>query len=132
MLSSPSNSHYCIQLKIHYSVAYYSSVCVLSHTNIPFSLIHAYIFQGIFNDKIKGDSVVDITTYSWLNGPGIEFRWGRDFSCRPDRLKDPPNLNSTGSLSGGYSGRSVGLTTHILPVFGVRPQPPLCCCIGTS
>ena len=38
------------------------------------------------------DSVVGIATRSGLDGLGIEFRWGRDFSRRPDRPWGPPSL----------------------------------------
>jgi len=36
------------------------------------------------------DCVVDVTTRYGLDGPGIESRWKRDLSCRPDRLEAHP------------------------------------------
>ena len=39
-----------------------------------------------YNDFMGRDSAVGIATRYWLDGPGIESRWGRDFPhpSRPD------------------------------------------------
>jgi hypothetical protein len=62
-----------------------------------------------------GSSVAIATDY-WLDDPGIEFRWGRNFS--PVQTGPGPHLASctmgTGSLPGVKCGRGVLLTTHSL------------------
>ena len=50
------------------------------------------------------DSSVGIATRYELDGPGIEFRWGRDFPhlSRPALgSTQPPTQSVSGSLSGG-------------------------------
>ena len=42
------------------------------------------------------DSSVGIATCYGLDGPGIEFRWSRDFPHRPDRPWSPPSLLQNG------------------------------------
>jgi hypothetical protein len=78
------------------------------------------------------DSSVGIATGYGLDGPGVESRWGRNFShtSRPAlRLTQPP-VQWVPGLSRGYSGRGVVLTTHPLLVPRSRksraiPLPPL-------
>jgi hypothetical protein len=41
---------------------------------------------------IGRDSVADIATRYRLDCPGIEFRWGRNFPCQPDRPRGQPSL----------------------------------------
>ena len=43
---------------------------------------------------VDQNSVVSITTHYWPDGPGIEHRWGRDFShmSRPDLGPTQPPL----------------------------------------
>ena len=62
------------------------------------------------------DSVVGILTRYGLNCPGIESWWEEIFRSRPDRPGAHPasRTMATGSLSRGYSGRGVVLTTHPL------------------
>jgi hypothetical protein len=61
-------------------------------------------------------SSVDIATDYVLDGPGIEFRWGRDFSP----VQTGPGAHpascavGTGPFPGVKCGRSVLLTTHPL------------------
>ena len=57
--------------------------------------------------------LVGITAGYGLNGPGIESRWGARFSA-PVQTGAHPSSCTIGiwSLSGGYSGRGVTLTTH--------------------
>jgi hypothetical protein len=46
--------------------------------------------------KLGRDSVGDTATRYGLNGPGIEFLWGRIFCTRPYQLWGPPNLLHNG------------------------------------
>ena len=63
-------------------------------------------------------SVVDIATRYWLDGPGIEFRWGRDFP----HIQRGPGAHpvsctmSTVSFPGvKRSGRGVDHPPHLMP-----------------
>ena len=90
------------------------------------------------------DSSVGITTGYWLDGPGIESRWGRAF---PHLSR--PALGTTSLLYNGYrvipgvkSGRGVTLTPHsllmpwsrksraipLLPLWAVQPVQSLSAC----
>ena len=42
------------------------------------------------------DSSVGIATRYWLDGPGIDSRWGDIFRTRPDRPWGPPRLLQNG------------------------------------
>ena len=57
------------------------------------------------------DSSVGRATRNGLDGPGIEFRWGRDFP-HPSRPALGPPVQWVRGLSRGYTGRGVVLTTH--------------------
>jgi len=64
-------------------------------------------------------SVAGIATGYWLDGPGIESRWGLDFShlYRPALgHTQPPVLWVAGLSWGVKSGRGVTLTPHPLLV----------------
>jgi hypothetical protein len=66
------------------------------------------MFAAVLLKSGPGSSVGIATTYV-LDGPGIEFRWGRDF----------PHLSCTkgnGSFPGVSCGRGVTLTSHPLLV----------------
>ena len=72
------------------------------------------------------DSSVGIATRYGLEGPGIEFRWGRDFPhlSRPaPRPTQPPGQWVPG-LSWGQGGRGVVLTTHphLVPRYTERSK----------
>ena len=61
------------------------------------------------------DSSVGIATPYGLDGPGIEYRWGRDFPhpSRPTLGPTQPHIEWVlGVLPCGWSGRGVPLTTH--------------------
>ena len=61
------------------------------------------------------DTAVGIATCYELDGPRIESRWGTNFSAivQTDLVAHPTSYTTgTGSLSRGYSGRWVALTTH--------------------
>jgi hypothetical protein len=61
------------------------------------------------------ESSVGIATGYWLDGPGIEFRWGARLSA-PVQVGPGAHPASctvgTGSLPGVNSGRGVTLTPH--------------------
>ena len=59
-------------------------------------------------------SSVRITTAYWLDGPGIEYRWGEIFCICPDRPWGQTSLlyNGTGSFPRVACARAVTLTTH--------------------
>jgi hypothetical protein len=61
-------------------------------------------------------SVVGIATAYELDGPGIEFRWGRDFPHCPDRPRGPPKL-----LYNGYRDFPGG---KVRPGRDAGPSPP--------
>jgi hypothetical protein len=62
----------------------------------------------------KQDNSVGIATDYGLDGPGIEFRWGRDFShkSRPAMGPTKPPAQRVPGLSRGLSNRGVVLTTR--------------------
>jgi hypothetical protein len=63
-----------------------------------------------------------------LDGPEIEIRWGTDFPhpSRPAPGVHPASYTmGTGSLSRGYSGRSVVLTTHPIQGWDFKERVPL-------
>ena len=94
-------------------------------------------------------SVVGIATGYRLDGPGIESRWGRDFShlSRPALGPIPASCTmGTRSFPGVKSRRSVTLTPHpllvpwswksraipLLPLWAVRPVQSLSACTGVT
>jgi hypothetical protein len=60
-------------------------------------------------------SVVGIATGYWLDGPGIESRWGRDFPHLSRPTLGPPSLLYNGFLAVN-SGRNMTLSPHPLLV----------------
>jgi hypothetical protein len=46
--------------------------------------------------RVAQDSSVGIATRYWLDGLGIESRWGKILRTRPDRPWDPPSLLYSG------------------------------------
>jgi len=90
-------------------------------------------------------SSVGIATGYGLDGPEIEYRWGRDFSApvQTGPGAHPASCTTgTGSFQGGKSGRGVTLTPHLLlvpwsrksraipllPLWAVRPVQSLSAC----
>jgi hypothetical protein len=71
-------------------------------------------FQTVRLEQRGRDSSVGIATGYGLDGPGIESRWGRDFShtSRPALGPTQPPVQWVPGLSRGQSGRGVVLTTH--------------------
>ena len=61
------------------------------------------------------DGLDGIATFYGLEGPGIESRWGRDFShlSRPAPRPTQPPVQWVPGLSRGKGGRGVVLTTHL-------------------
>jgi hypothetical protein len=58
----------------------------MSRYPLDIQFLPSYVYVG-------PDGVVDIATRYWLDGLGIEFRWGRDFqhsSGRAMRPTQPP------------------------------------------
>ena len=78
--------------------------------------------------SVGRDSSVDIATRYGLDGPGIEYRWGRDFP-HPSRpvlgSNQPPVQWVPGFFPGGYSGRGVALTTPSRIGVKEREEPYL-------
>jgi hypothetical protein len=68
------------------------------------------------NILIGRDISVGIATRYGLDGPGIDSRWGRDFSrpSRPALGPTQPPVQWVPGVSRSYSGRGVVLTTHPL------------------
>ena len=58
---------------------------------------------------VSWDSIVDIGTCYGLDGPGIESRWGQDFSAP---IQTGLWAHPAPSLSQGQIGRGLTLTTH--------------------
>jgi hypothetical protein len=88
-------------------------------------LLDSRIMQFVSNkllyvhQLLDRDDVVGIATRYGLEGPGIEFRWRREFlhlSRPPPRPTQPP-VQWVPGLSQGKGGRGVVLTAHphILP-----------------
>jgi len=75
-----------------------------------------YIYKGMGRD-----SSVGIATRYGLDGPGIESRWGRDFThlSRPALVPTQPLIQYVPGLFRGQSARSVALTTdpHLAPII---------------
>ena len=116
--------------------------------NIEFIVI-PFLYSKYFSGSLvlgsgPGSSVGIATGYE-LDSPGIESRWGRDFShlSRPAlRITQPACTMGTGSFSGDKSGRGVTLTPHpflapwsrksrgipLLPLWAVRPVQSLSAC----
>jgi hypothetical protein len=70
-------------------------------------------FETIYNGRGR-DSSVSIATHYWLDVPGIESRFGRDFPhpSRPALGPTQPHIQWVPRLSRGQSGRGVALTIH--------------------
>ena len=104
------------------------------------------IIISVCHIKICGPvSSIGITTGYGLDGPGIDSRWGRDFThlSRPALGPIQPPLQWVPGLSRGVkSGRDVTLTPHtllvpwsrkrraipLLPLWAVRPVQSLSTC----
>jgi hypothetical protein len=79
------------------------------------------------------DAAVGIVTRYGLDGPGIEFRWGRVFPHSSRQTLGPthPPIQWVPSLSRGQSGRGVALTTQPHLVLRLKKEcnytstPPL-------
>ena len=80
------------------------------------------------------DSSVGIATRYWMDGPGIEFRWGPDFPhpSRPAPGNHPASCTmGTGSLLGIKLAGEVALNTHphlapgLKKDYSYTPTPPL-------
>jgi hypothetical protein len=71
-----------------------------------------YISLALY--RVGRDGSVGIAARYGLDGPGIESRWGRDFTHHPDRPWGPPSLlyKWYRVFPGGKDGRGVTLTTH--------------------
>ena len=71
-----------------------------------------------YSSTLSLTSVLDgvYSDWLWLDGPGIESRWGKIF--RPSRPAHPASCTmGTGSFPGVKYGRGVLLTTHRLLVL---------------
>jgi hypothetical protein len=93
---------------------------------------HVSRMMKILN-KVGRDSSVGIATRSWLHGPGIESRWGRDF---PHPVQTGPGVHPssytmrTGSFPGVKPpGRGVDHLPHLVPrlnkEYSYTSTPPL-------
>jgi hypothetical protein len=88
--------------------------CCFDNPPPSLSLSNIYIYIYIYMGG-AGRSVGTAADYG-LDGPGIESRWGRDFSHTPRTTLGPtqPPVQWVEGLSRGYSGRGVVLTTQPL------------------
>ena len=92
-------------------------------------------YPALFMSCICGPgSSVGIATGYELDGPGIESRWGRDFSrlSRPALGPTQPPVQGYRVLPGVKSGRGVGLTPHPLLVPWSRKNTPLMGCTACT
>jgi len=127
----------------------------VSYSDRPFKcdanmnhIVTAVIFDSLVCPHITyvgRDSSIGMATGYWLDGPGIESRWGRDFPhlSRPVLVPtQPPVQWIPGLFPGVKSGRGVTLTPHplvvpwsrkgraipLLPLWAVRPVQSLSAC----
>ena len=84
------------------------------HDKMDISLQHSLDEQFEIYEFVGRDSTDGIVTHYGLDGLWIELRWKRDL--QPLQVNPGVHLGShtmsTGSFSGGYSGRGATLTTH--------------------
>ena len=101
---------------------------------LPLSVysILCFLFWGHLLAQWRPGSSVGIATDYGLDGPGIESRWGRDFTpVQTGPGAHPASCTmGTGSFPGVKCGRGVLLTTHPLLApkswkGGAIPLPPL-------
>jgi hypothetical protein len=103
--------HICTTLQRNaYSVNiwfFYTTCAVYKSDRFDFKFYYYFYSMG-------RDSSVGIATRYRLEGPGIESRWGPDYlhPSRPALGPTQPPIQLVPSLSRGYGGQGVALTTH--------------------
>ena len=99
-----------------------SMTATTRHSLLRGTLIVCEIFfrgKNASFEAVKGrNSSVDIVTRYMLEGPGIKFRWGRDFLHRPRPAlgpTHPPMQWVPGHFRGLRQGRGVDHPPHLAP-----------------
>ena len=93
---------------------FYRRIVCLNHVFVFQRLLHNLLLLLLLLLFVGRDSSVGIATRHGLDGPGIEPRWGRDFS-HPSRMALGPTqspIQWVPGLSRGQSGRELPLTTN--------------------
>jgi len=121
---------------------YFNNTVTLRHFSIDSISCITLLFNSAVSKVCGPGSIVGIATGYGLDGPGIKFRWGRNFPP----IQTAPGTHTasctmgTGSFPGIKSGRGVRLTPHpllvprsrksrairLLPLWAVRPVLSAC------
>ena len=106
------HSNYSAYPKLNHPQSSQPNTC--KAVNVTNTRTHPKFYKEEIHSHVGRDSSVGIATRYGLDGPGIEFRWGRHFThpSRPALGPTQPPIQWVPGLSRGQSGRGVALTTH--------------------